>query len=138
MLVPCCRGPRQQGQFSASKVKRGEIKIKSKINRRRQGEFLVGTVETWEKSNRCRRKRKRGPSIAIATMILISRRKARRRISNPRQTGVRSIFQCAKVSDQCLDIGIGEFSAELWHFAFDTFLNDFGNSRIGFPQVKGE
>ena len=47
----------------------------------------------------------------------------------------RSIFQGAKVSDQCLDIRIIEFCAEPGHFAFDTFLNDSGNSGIRFAQV---
>ena len=48
---------------------------------------------------------------------------------------MRLTFQCAKVNDQRLDIGILEFCAELGHFAFNTFFNDSGYSDIGFPQV---
>src|SRR6266404_5755601 len=65
ILVPSCRGPRQHGQFSASKVERGQIKAKSKIKRRR------GTLKPWEKSNRCRRKIRSRPRISIASMLLI-------------------------------------------------------------------
>ena len=49
--------------------------------------------------------------------------------------GFQSIFQCAKVGDQRLDIRIIEFCAEPGHFAFDAFLDDFSYAGIGFPQV---
>src|SRR3989442_1141251 len=71
MLVPSCRWPRQHGQFSASKVERGQIKSKIKSKRRRQAEFSVGSVEAWEKSNRCRRKIRSRPGISISSMLLI-------------------------------------------------------------------
>jgi len=51
------------------------------------------------------------------------------------QTAVGSTFQSAEVGDQCLDVGIIQFCAELGHFTFDAFPNDSRNSGIGFVQV---
>src|SRR5882724_7253181 len=51
------------------------------------------------------------------------------------ETVVWSTFQGAKVSDQCLDVGIIQLCGEPRHFTFDAFFNNPCNSSIGFLQV---
>src|SRR5437764_923871 len=51
------------------------------------------------------------------------------------QDGIQSTFQCAKVSDQRLDVGTIELCAEPGHFAFDTLFNDFCDSGVAFFQI---